>query len=436
MVAFEEKHVFTFLDLFSGIGGFRLALEELGGKSVGFSEINATARSVYKDNFELSPERDLGDITNVTDFPPADVIVGGVPCQSWSIAGKNKGFDDPRGRLWVDAIRSVESAKPKVFIFENVKGLADPRNRDNLDLILSEFSNLNYEVNYKVLNAFDFGLPQNRERIFLVGLREDFSHVEFQFPPKHTHLPVLAEVLEGVLYKGKKVKNPDVHLTSFKLAAKINKGNFFIFSDVRNGDHTIHSWDLIETSDREKEICLLILRNRRRQKYGTKDGNPVCYDDVKELLPDLKKRELDSLVDKSILLEKNGKYEFCNSKISSGINGVYRVFLPESHVFSTLTKTASRDYISEISIPLKLKGSDRNQYFIDEIYTPQKFRKISVPEAAKIQSFPHNFHFNTSYPQSMGLLGNAVAVEMVKSLGQELINVGVFQHLLKGVKTW
>ena len=133
---------FSFIDLFSGIGGFRVALEKAGGNCVAFSEIDNHAINTYRQNFETANEIFLGDITKVKSFPYADLIVGGVPCQAWSIAGKNRGFDDERGKLWFDAIRSVSLVKPKAFIFENVKGLQDPRNIDTLYLIVEEFKKL------------------------------------------------------------------------------------------------------------------------------------------------------------------------------------------------------------------------------------------------------------------------------------------------------
>ncbi len=152
---------FTFIDLFAGIGGFRIALNKLGGQCLGYSEIDKQAIKVYQENFMNyfnKHEIELGDITNISELPPnVDVIVGGVPCQPWSVAGCLRGFEDPRGKLWFDVIRLVNKNQPKGFIFENVSGLASPKNRDNLELILSELTNIGYCVKSKVLNAYDFG---------------------------------------------------------------------------------------------------------------------------------------------------------------------------------------------------------------------------------------------------------------------------------------
>ena len=120
---------FTFIDLFAGIGGFKMALSANGGKCVGFSEVNKDAINAYCENHNIKPESNFGDITKIKELPYHDILTGGVPCQSWSIAGKNLGFDDDRGQLWNDTIYLLNQARPKSFIFENVKGLVDPRNK-------------------------------------------------------------------------------------------------------------------------------------------------------------------------------------------------------------------------------------------------------------------------------------------------------------------
>lgn len=424
-VKLTQQH--TLIDLFAGIGGFRIAFGEAGVKCIGFSEIDKKAIKVYKENFDIDDEHHLGDITQLNDVPYADFLAGGVPCQSWSIAGKMKGFGDPRGRLWHDTIKLTERIKPKGFIFENVKGLADPRNRENLDLILSEFDRLGYNLHYRVLNAFDFGLPQSRERIFIVGIRSDVDNGNFSFPEKYSHLPSLVNIMENEHTSTGLHTNWTDNTSGFKMASVLNKGNFFIFSDVRNGDHTIHSWDLIETTEAEKAICLKILRNRRKQTYGSKDGNPMSPEDILTLFGNQKlegikvtRKDIDSLVQKNILRKVDGKYEFVNSKISSGINGVYRIFLPQSHVFSTLTKSGSRDYVTDVIIPNDIRN--KRDFFLKEIFWKKNYRPITVREGARIQGFPDDFVFNTEYSTALGLLGNSLAVSIAKEVAKRLVS--------------
>ena len=163
---------FTFVDLFAGIGGFRLALSSFGGQCLGFSEIDSEAINTYCANFNESSNCNFGDIRKITDLPEHDFMTAGVPCQSWSIAGKNLGFDDDRGQLWNDTLFLLNKSRPKVFIFENVKGLSDPRNKDALNYILSRIEKAGYYAKVFVLNAYDYGVPQTRVRIYIVGFKE------------------------------------------------------------------------------------------------------------------------------------------------------------------------------------------------------------------------------------------------------------------------
>ncbi|MDH6061488.1 DNA cytosine methyltransferase [Chrysosporum bergii ANA360D] len=324
----NPENKFTFVDLFAGIGGFRIALEKLGGQCLGYSEIDKQAIKVYKQNFISYLNKDeieLGDITKISELPPnADIIVGGVPCQPWSVAGCLKGFEDPRGKLWFDVIRVVNKNQPRGFIFENVSGLASPKNKDKLECILQEFQNIGYCVKWKTLNAYDFGLPQNRDRVFIVGIRNNIEKCqEYKFPqPLNIHPKVLdildelknIQVIEKVkldpytLFKGMVPPSR----TRFQKNDELN--DFFIFSDLRNGHTTIHSWDIIPTSDREKMICLTLLKHRRSKKYGDKDGNPLSFIHFQEQIPDIQVSELNQLVKKSIFrLTPDDKYEFVNS---------------------------------------------------------------------------------------------------------------------------
>jgi DNA (cytosine-5)-methyltransferase 1 len=180
----NKKNKFTFIDLFSGIGGFRIAMQNLGGKSVFSSEIDRYARKTYESNFGEIP---FGDITKIdeNDIPEHDVLCAGFPCQAFSIAGKRKGFkDETRGTLFFDIARIIEKKKPKAFFLENVKGLKSHDKGRTLKTILKILrEDLNYFVpEPEIKNAKDFGVPQNRERIFIVGFRKDLNINEFKYP--------------------------------------------------------------------------------------------------------------------------------------------------------------------------------------------------------------------------------------------------------------
>lgn len=169
---------FTFLDLFAGIGGFRIALESLGGKCVFSSEIDDHACEMYKANFGDDPYCDITKL-NPKSLPDFDILCAGFPCQSFSICGRQKGFiDETRGTLFFDIVRIIKEKKPKAFILENVKNLTTHDKGRTLTVIIDTLNSLGYSVNYKVLNAKDFGVPQNRERILIVGSK-DGIHFDF-----------------------------------------------------------------------------------------------------------------------------------------------------------------------------------------------------------------------------------------------------------------
>lgn len=187
---------FTFFDLFAGIGGFRLALQNLGGKCLGFSEIASDAIHYYCTNFRENPNLNFGDITKIKDLPYHDFMTAGVPCQSWSIAGKNLGFDDDRGQLWNDTLYLLNKVRPKVFIFENVKGLADPRNQNALNFILKRIAEAGYYADYYLLNACDYGIPQTRVRIYIIGFKEKKYFNKFKIPSPNSINVRLSSILD------------------------------------------------------------------------------------------------------------------------------------------------------------------------------------------------------------------------------------------------
>lgn len=230
----KNKHDFTFIDLFAGIGGIRIAFERQNGKCVFTSESDKYCQETYEVNFGDKPE---GDITKIRaeDVPNHDVLLAGFPCQAFSIAGQRGGFEDTRGTLFFDVARIIKHKKPKAFFLENVKGLTNHRGGKTLATILNVLRNdLNYYVpEPKVMNAKNFGVPQNRERVFIVGFRNDLGINDFEYPkPKETKKRV-KDILE---------KNPvsvkyylsDVYLESLREHKKRHesKGNGFGYEIV------------------------------------------------------------------------------------------------------------------------------------------------------------------------------------------------------------
>ena len=163
-----------FLDLFAGIGGFRLGMESAGHECIGFCEIDKYARESYKAIHNTEGEIELHDITTVSDefirsIGSVDVICGGFPCQAFSIAGARRGFEDTRGTLFFEIVRFASILRPRYLFLENVKGLLNHENGATFEIIISTLDELGYNVEWQVLNSKDFGVPQNRERVFIIG---------------------------------------------------------------------------------------------------------------------------------------------------------------------------------------------------------------------------------------------------------------------------
>ena len=163
-----------FLDMFAGIGGFRFAMEAAGHECVGFCEIDKFARASYKAIHDTKGEIEIHDVTQVTEaeirnIGQVDVICGGFPCQAFSIAGNRRGFEDTRGTLFFEVARFASILKPKYLFLENVKGLLNHDNGNTFEVIISTLDELGYDVEWQVLNSKDFGVPQNRERVFIIA---------------------------------------------------------------------------------------------------------------------------------------------------------------------------------------------------------------------------------------------------------------------------
>lgn len=194
-----EKPKFTFIDLFAGIGGFRIAMQNLGGKCLFTSEWDQQAQKTYAANFGEVP---FGDITKeeTKNFIPDgfDVLCAGFPCQAFSIAGKRGGFEDTRGTLFFDVAEIIRRKKPKAIFLENVKGLFNHDKGKTLKTILNVLrEDLGYFVpEPQVMNAKNFGVPQNRERIFIVGFRKDQNITEFAYPKPNAKQACFADVKE------------------------------------------------------------------------------------------------------------------------------------------------------------------------------------------------------------------------------------------------
>lgn len=206
----QKLRNYQFIDLFAGIGGFHYALKSFGAEAVFASEIDTKAAAVYAQNHGLKPH---GDITQIDamDIPKHDILCGGFPCQAFSISGKQKGFEDTRGTLFFDIARIVHHHQPKILLLENVKNFVRHNDGKTLKTVISTLKNLNYHVFYQVLNTSNFGLPQNRERVYIVGFHKDFYNNNFEFP-KTKIVSALQDILENHPTNGKVIERSDMEI--------------------------------------------------------------------------------------------------------------------------------------------------------------------------------------------------------------------------------
>lgn len=363
---------FTFIDLFAGIGGFRLACEAQGGECVFSSEIDKHACDTYEDNFG---ERPAGDITKINsgDIPRFDLLCAGFPCQSFSMAGKRLGFDDVRGTLVFDIARIIRDKRPRMFLLENVKGLVSHDEGRTLEVILNLFGrtfnktrvffpyedNLGYNVFHKVLNAADFGVPQNRYRIFIVGFREDVGNWgDFRYPKKQDSSMLISDILEDV--PDEKYFLSDKEINS--LAARME------------GDNT--------------------KLDNYRTKFKIKKPNEKCYTlttmDGQKGLTGIPRVEIE---------ENEGK---CNKRI-----------MKMDEKLSTVMQFFGHKGLSG---PFQNTGLEIGNRI--RVFTPR--------ECARLQGFPDTFRMNGNEKQAYRQFGNSVAVPcviaMIKEIKKILVN--------------
>jgi len=199
----NEKKIIKVGTLFSGIGAFEHALDRLGieHKIVFACDIDTYVKKSYFENYKIEKENWYDDVLKLDASKyineNIDVIIGGSPCQSFSFVGKQKGLDDERGNLVFEFMRIIKECKPKMFIFENVKGLTTHESGKTFEYILSKFNELNYTIKYDILKATDYGIPQSRQRLFLIGINKDNSDIKINFPPPKLELKLkMQDLLE------------------------------------------------------------------------------------------------------------------------------------------------------------------------------------------------------------------------------------------------
>ena len=409
-----------FIDLFAGIGGLRLGFEQaccelgLDTECVFTSEIKAHAVKVLQQNFGGSEVH--GDITkiNADDIADFDFLLAGFPCQAFSSAGKRRGFSDSRGTLFFEVLRILKAKLPKGFILENVEGLVNHDGGRTLAVILDSLTELSYKVSYKVLDAKDFGLPQERRRIYITGSREahpDMSNF------KHSKR-VLSDILERRL-PCEHSRLIDALLKHYKLCELAGKS----IKDKRGGHNNIHSWNIELKGSVSDEQCKLLdrLLTERRKKHWAEeygiawmDGMPLTIEMIRTFydVPNLEAM-LEDLVNKRYLVKEHPKalvsgrrirdkslpvgYNIVAGKISYQVN---KILDPEGLTPTLVAMDMERLYVAD----------------------GEGLRKLSLREGLRLFGFPESYSLEgITLQEGYDLLGNTVAVPVVAAVAERLL---------------
>lgn len=417
-----------FVDLFSGIGGMRLGFESAARalnqdtECVLSSEINPDAQLVYHRNFADTP---LGDIQLIDQLPEHEILLAGFPCQSFSYAGKKAGFGDTRGTLFFEMARLIDTFKPQAFIFENVRGLVSHDDGRTLETIKGEMKSRGYSFDYFLLNSSNFSLPQNRVRVYLVGILNaspQFGLVS-DLGPKDSHscnhqqLSLFSPLSKPVTVADILEDNPDQKYDcspEFVKALKqivnndLNRLHGMRLIDYRGGN-SIHSWELGlrgECSLDEIELMNRFILKRRNKEFGhNQDGKLLTKEQIATFFshPNLDEI-LDLLVAKKYLQRNNDLYKPVSGNFSFE---VYKFLDPQK-------------------ISVTIVASDANKL---GVYHNRRLRRITPREAARLQGFSDSFVLHPNDDKAYYQLGNSVSINVVKTVAQE-----VLQNVLSSTK--
>jgi len=436
----NKKETVKFIDLFAGLGGIRLGLEAAFSEQsfktecVLTSEIKPYSIETLKHNFDHHCF--MGDLFQISNdlIPNFDFLLGGFPCQPFSYGGRRKGFVDTRGTLFFEIERILDAKKPYGFILENVEGLVkhdlefkNDKVGQTLKTILYKLEHeLNYKVSWKVLDSLNFGLPQSRKRVFIVGTKDHKVDLNFD-----THE---FKVLRDVLENGKETIESDMVnklLNHFDLEDLFGKS----IKDKRGGGNNIHSWDIGLKGEISEEQCILLnklFKERRKKHWANKigikwmDGMPLTLNQIKTFhSPTLFSESidlnfiLDDLVDKGYLrfeypkklvieLTENGEitkrvydttklkgYNIVTGKLSFEINKI----LNPNDIAPTLVATD----VSRLVVP-DGKG----------------LRRLTIREGLRLFGYPESYVIPVKESEAFDLLGNTVAVPVVKSIADRI----------------
>lgn len=417
-----------FIDLFAGIGGirkgFELACADMGISSecVFTSEIKPYAVSVLKQNHPN--EKIHGDITKIDtkDIPDFDFLLGGFPCQAFSAAGKRLGFADTRGTLFFEVERILIDKKPKGFILENVEGLVNhdkqnPKDKigKTLSTILEHLKAIGYKVNWRVLNAKDFGVPQDRKRIYITGTFTEFPDFE-DFEKK-------SATLENVLERGLPVSDSNfvkLVLSNYSVAQLYGRS----IKDKRGGENNIHSWDIDykgKTTKQEKDFLNLLLKERRKKKWAAEygidwmDGMPLTLEMIRTFYDaENLEKMLEDLVAKKYLKKEHPKKKVGNKRVQDE-----SLPLGYNIVAGKMSYEIAK-VLDPHGIAPTLVAMDMEHLFVGD---GEGLRRLSLREGLRLFGYPDDFKFDVSVQDGYDLLGNTVVVPVIKQVAFRVLKI-------------
>ena len=422
-----KKSAITFIDLFSGIGGMRKGFEQacfnkgFKAKCVFTSEIKPSAVKVLKQNHPYEEIR--GDITQIDErtIPNFDILLAGFPCQAFSSAGKRLGFLDTRGTLFFDVERILREKKPFGFVLENVEGLVthDKENAKNkigrtLTTILDSLQMLGYKVSWRVLDAKNFGVPQERKRVYIIGTKTN--------APKMSGFDLHTSNLSNFLEQGlpcRKSKFVDLLLSNFSPESLYGKA----IKDKRGGDNNIHSWDIElrgPTTPEQRKLLGQILRERRKKKWAVDygidwmDGMPLTIEHIRTFNDgnNLEKL-LQDLVDKKYLKREHPKKKVGNKRVQD-------LNLPKGYNIVAGKKSFE---ISKILDPQgispTLVAMDMEHLFVVD---NGGLRALSLREGLRLFGYPDDYKFEIDTTLGYDLLGNTVVVPVVTAVAERVVD--------------
>lgn len=421
-----------YIDLFAGIGGIRLGLVQaceaagIDTECVFTSEIKQAAIEVYHQNH---PQDEItGDITkvNAKDIPNFDVLLAGFPCQAFSYAGNRDGFADIRGTLFFDVLRILKAKKPNGFILENVEGLVSHDEGRTFKTIVSCLEE-NYKVSYRVLNAKDFGVPQDRKRIYIVGVKKNRRKVDLEaFNPVAA---TVGDILEHGLPLSETpfAQNLLAHYDVTHLEGKKIK-------DKRGGEDNIHSWDIEvkgPVSEDQKNLLNEMLKARRQHKWAEEwgidwmDGMPLTTKQIRTFYqhPHLQQM-LNDLTNKGYLTYEHPKKLIVTHSVVNGRNVTTSRRMPDEtkpkgyNIVAGKLSFEVSEILSRNDIAPTMVAMDMHRIHVVD---GEGIRPLSMREGLRLFGYPDDFVFNIPDKEGYDLLGNTVVVPVIRAVASRLI---------------